>query len=250
MKPLVAGHRGAAGLAPENTLPSFLKAVELGAPMVELDARLTRDGEVVCFHDDRLERVTPERGLVSEWEWERLSAVPVMPGAFGGAYPDARIPLLRTVLDAVPDECRVLVELKPDAERGDYLVERALETVHRSGTAGRCRIISFDHGLLRLVRALTGGRSPAWRLGGLAGRRDGETAFSRAREVGAEALHVEYRLADEDLLRRAKEEGFLLNAWTVNSPEEVRRLAALGVDEITTDFPDMALEALKHRGGA
>src|SRR5687767_6359652 len=91
-EPVIAGHRGAMGMAPENTMPGFHKAVELGVRLVELDVRLTRDGKVVCFHDDRLDRVAAERGRVADWDWAALSKVPVMPGAFGGAYAEARIP--------------------------------------------------------------------------------------------------------------------------------------------------------------
>src|SRR3954447_16619904 len=110
MRPLIVGHRGAAAAAPENTLASFRKALDLGLRAVELDVRLTRDGLPVCFHDDRLERVTPERGLLADWDWGPLSSVPVLPGAFRGAYPDARIPLLETVLRELPADCRFLVE--------------------------------------------------------------------------------------------------------------------------------------------
>src|SRR4051794_35718365 len=92
--PLIVGHRGAAGLAPENTLAGFLKALELGVRCIEFDVRLTRDGAPVIFHDDRLDRVTAESGLVAERAWAELREVAVLPGAFGGAYPDARIPAL------------------------------------------------------------------------------------------------------------------------------------------------------------
>src|SRR5205814_8311490 len=117
MQPLIVGHGGPVALAPENTLPSVLRAVELGVRLVELDVRLTRDLVPVCMHDDRLDRTTAASGRVAEWEWEALSRVPVMPGAFGGAFPEARVPLLESVLTGLPADCRVLVELKADAER-------------------------------------------------------------------------------------------------------------------------------------
>ena len=240
MQPSIAGHRGAGGLAPENTLAGFLKAVELGVRLIELDVRLTRDGVLVCFHDDRLDRLTPERGPVAEWDWEPLSQVAVLRGTFRGAFPDARIPRLEDVFPALPPDCRFLVEIKPEPERTAEVAGATVETIRAAGAVERCRIISFDPEALRMARD----QAPEIPVGVLVGAREGGALLPRARELGAAALHPHFNLVNEELARAAREEGFLLNAWTVNTPEEVRRLAGLGVDEITTDFPDMALGAL------
>lgn len=237
-QPIIVGHRGAAGVAPENTLASFRRAVALGVRDLELDVHLTRDGFPVCFHDDRLERVTPGIGRVADLDWEALAALPVMPGGFGGSFPEARIPLLETVLTELP-ECRFVVELKADPERPGELVTRTLEVIRSAGAGDRCRLISFEPDLLRRARAA--GDLP---LGVLVGTRTAGELFPWAREVGAAALHPQHTLVDAALVSRAREEGFLINAWTVNHEEEVRRLAALGVDEITTDFPDRVLRAI------
>jgi glycerophosphoryl diester phosphodiesterase len=262
--PVIAGHRGAAGVAPENTLPAFLKAVELGVRLLELDVRLTRDGVPVCFHDERLDRVTPESGRIADWDWDRLATVPVMPGAFAAAYPDARIPRLSSVLAALPPDCRFLVELKADSERPEQLVRQTLEAIETAGALDRCRLISFDLDLLALV-AQSGVRGqgsgvgagdtsspvpdpwPPAPIGMLVGRRGQEDLVERAGDIGAVALHLQHSLVDEGLVQAVRERGFLLNAWTVNSAEEAHRLALLGVDEITTDYPDLISGVL--RGG-
>lgn len=231
----IAGHRGAAGIAPENTLASFRKTLELGVSLIELDVRLTRDGEVVCFHDDRLDRVTAERGLVSEWDWDALSRVEVLAGAFHGAYPGATIPRLAEVLRSLPSHCRFLVELKGEPVRPELLVERTLTAIEAAGAGDRCRIISFHPDLLRLAR-----RSPL-DLGVLVATRDATQLFPLARELKAQAIHPPHNLVTSQLVAEARDGGFLLNTWTVNTADEFRRLAALGVDEITTDYPDQAL---------
>ena len=187
----------------------------------------------------------------------------VLPGAFRGAYPDARIPLLETVLRELPADCRFLVELKPDPERAGELVRRTLDVIRQAGALARCRFISFDQELLRTLAAelpvqvsngkldsdpasgaevVQGGGRRA--LGVLAGARELGTLVSRALEVGAEALHAHHSGIDADLVRSAKDGGFLVSAWTVNTPEEVRRLAVLEVAEITTDDPATVLAAL------
>lgn len=234
MHPIIAGHRGAAGSAPENTLPAFRKAVEYGVRLLELDVRLTRDAQLVCFHDDRLDRVTAARGPVAEWDWARLAEVEVLPGAFRGAYPGTRIPLFAEVLAALPADCRFLVELKSEAVRPELLVERTLAEIYAASASERCRVISFDFHLLRLAR-----RS-SLDLGVLVSTRDAAQLFPRALELGARAVHPPYNLVNTPLVSQARDGGFLLNTWTVNSADDFRRLAALGVDEITTDHPDRA----------
>ena len=241
----VSGHRGASGCAPENTLAAFRKAVKLGVRLIELDVRLTRDGALICFHDGRLERLTPGWGPVAEEDWDALSQLPVLPGSFGGRYPDARIPLLSDVLKALPEDCEYLVELKPDPERPRQVVERTLATLGSAVT--RCRLLSFDQALLLWAREIG---PPGLRLSVLVGDSEREQLFPRARKVRAEAVHPHFTWVDEDFVRRAREEGFLVSAWTVNHEAEVRRLAELGVDEITTDYPRMALDVLGRDPGA
>jgi glycerophosphoryl diester phosphodiesterase len=231
----IAGHRGAAGIAPENTLASFRKTLELGVSLTELDVRLTRDGQVVCFHDDRLDRVTGERGPVSEWDWDALSRVEVLTGAFHGAYPGATIPRLAEVLQGLPAHCRFLVELKGEPVRPELLVEQTLAEIEAAEAGERCRIISFHPDLLRLAR-----RSPL-DLGVLVATREAAQLFPLARELKAQAVHPPHNLVTPALVAETRDGGFLLNTWTVNTADDFRRLAALGVDEITTDYPDQAL---------
>jgi glycerophosphoryl diester phosphodiesterase len=248
MQAVIVGHRGAAGLAPENTLESFRTAYDLGVRLLELDVRLTRDGAVVCFHDDRLDRVTDGQGPVADHDWDTLAALRVMSGAFRGAYPGARIPLLEQVLTDLPSDTAFAIELKAEPVRPDELVQRTLEIVRRAGAQQRVRYISFEASLLSLVRKYTpqdptpNTQHPA--LGFIVGRSAREALFPTGTAVGAAVLHPNLGMVDVELVRRAHEEGFLVNAWTVNTPEEVRRLADLGVDEITSDYPDMALRSL------
>jgi len=230
----VVGHRGAAGLAPENTLASFRKAYEYGVRLVETDVQLTADGVPILFHDDRLDRLTPERGPVRERTWDRLRELPILPGSFGGAYPEARIPTLDDLLRGMPDDTFFVVELKPEALRGEELVRRSLEAIRAAGVEARCCVISFDHDLLRLVRAA----DPEMALGVLVSPRDTHLLLPVAREVRAEAVHAQHTTVDEALVQAARDGGFRINAWTVNSGDEAPRFARMGVDEITTDYPD------------
>jgi len=239
--PRIVGHRGAAGLAPENTLEAFRTAYALGVRLLELDVRLSRDGRPVCIHDDRLDRLTDARGPVADYDWEDLRRFRVMPGAFREAFPETRLALLGEVLEQMPADARFLVELKADPHRPAELVRSVIETLEAAECADRCRLISFEQDLLRRLWALGAGR---WALGVIRGAREGGTLIGSAREVGAVAVHAQVGSLDEDMVRRAREEGFLVSAWTVNHAGEVRRLGLLGVDEIATDYPDMAISTL------
>lgn len=247
---IIVAHRGASGLAPENTLASFQKAIEVKAPWVELDVVLTRDGRAVCFHDNRLDRLTPEKGLITEWEWEPLSKLPVMPGAFNGQYPEARIPLLLDVLKTLPPHARFAVELKKELERPGLLVARTMEAVLAAGVLDRVRFISFEQDLLRRVRGwkADGRTGSDFPLGVIGSKKDRDQMIERAKEVKAAAIHLNFGGIDEAWRAQAREAGFLVNAWTVNTEGEWGRLAGLKVEEVTTDFPDRALAFYAAQG--
>lgn len=186
----IVGHRGAMGLAPENTLPSFELAFDLGADMVELDVQLTKDGRVVVFHDDLLDRTTDaaargRRGLgvgevtlaelreldAGRWFVEGLGRTPpphgptdaerrahVDPALARYASGEVRVPTLEEALRLVARrDRRVNVELKLIPRRDERLVHAAVEVVRGLGVEERTLFSSFDHQALALARRLAPG---------------------------------------------------------------------------------------------
>ncbi|HTE20028.1 MAG TPA: glycerophosphodiester phosphodiesterase, partial [Armatimonadota bacterium] len=190
------------------------------------------------------DRITQGQGPLAVWEWKRLAEVRFKSGNVAGDFADARIPLLSNALREIAPQCSVLVELKQDRTRPDELVRRTLEVVREAGDLLRCRFISFEQDLLLRLRDVARSEGLEAELGVLVDLNSVETLLPRAREVGARALHPKHTLIDEELMRAAREEGFRVNAWTVNTAEDIRRLARLGVDEITTDDPEHALQIL------
>jgi glycerophosphoryl diester phosphodiesterase len=234
---LVIAHRGASGTCPENTLASFRRAVALGAPMVELDVQLTRDGAVVVMHDWTLERTTDGAGAVRDRtlaEIERLDA-----GAwFGPAFRGERVPTLAAVLAAVP--VAVNVELKPVGDDG--LEGGALAVVEAADALGRVVFSSFDAAALERLRARSGAAAIAvlWESPAVTG------GLTLAERVGARALHLRKDAVTRESVDRAARVGLPVRAWTVNDPGESARLRATGVDGIFTDLPERFL----HTGDA
>lgn len=238
MPTVLAGHRGAAGLAPENTLESFELSVRLGTPWVELDVQPTRDGKIVCFHDGALDRVTPLSGPVVEREASELTQTLVLPGAFAGAYPSARIPLLSEALRIGAPNTRFFVELKSIPDGKTPFVRRVLDVVDDAGMSDQVRYISFDVEILRSLASQCPPRSGRSPIGILTSVREADRLLPLAHELRAEAIHAPFRVVTPELVASAHESGIEIAVWTVNEAVDFRRMADLGVDQVTTDYPD------------
>jgi glycerophosphoryl diester phosphodiesterase len=268
----VAGHRGAAGRAPENTCASFRLAWELGADMVELDVRLTADGYPIVLHDATLDRTTSGTGRVDERSLSEIGALDAG-SHFGPAFAGEHVPGLAEVLrdlspssspkrggesehqgsettpNAAPvpagaaqtDATRWLVELKRGAEPPERLVERAVAAIEAAGAAGVVRLISFDEVLL--AEGLR--QAPAIPRGIISGSDPG-FLLAVADRLQCVAIHPAGTLLTPELVARAHAAGRLVNTWTLNTIDAVREAARLGVAEITSDYPDVVIGALRE----
>lgn len=229
----VIAHRGASGTCPENTLPAFRRAVELGAPMIELDVQLTRDGEPVVMHDWTLDRTTTGRGAV---RCRTLAEVASLDAGrwFGPAFAGTRVPTLAEVLQQIP--IRINVELK--AAGDDGLERRALERVRRAGALGRVVFSSFDPASLERLRAL----SDAADLAVLWAGRSITRALALADRVAARSLHLRKGGGVPAAVAASHAAGLAVRVWTVNAPADFARLTAAGADGVFTDYPERFLQ--------
>jgi glycerophosphoryl diester phosphodiesterase len=217
--PARVAHRGAPREHPENTLPAFARALELGADGIELDVHATRDG-VVVVHHDAVPRATPSdsrlagRGI-AELSFDQLRRFTVASGI--------GIPTLADVLALVGHSAVVYVELK------GANIEREVLAVIQDHTA-RCAVHSFDHAAVARV----GNIAPGVRRGLLFSRHPGDPAAAM-RAAGALDAWPEWPLVDEAFVERVHEIGGEVIAWTVNDRAAVRRLMSIGVDGLCTD---------------
>jgi glycerophosphoryl diester phosphodiesterase len=233
-RPLVFAHRGGAGLAPENTMAAFDRAVALGADGLELDVRLSRDGVVVVHHDRTLERTTPLRGPVAERHAAELAA--------------AHVPALADVLGAFRD-VRVIVEMKVNDRAFAHAV---VDVLRRADAIDRVCLGAFGRRVLREARAI----EPS--IATSAAREEVRWALyrSRFRWPVRHAAYAGYqvpevagftRVVSERFVRDANAAGLGVQVWTVNTEEDARRLLAWGVDAIITDRPDVMVPLLRSR---
>ena len=237
--PLAFAHRGGAGDAPENTMPAFARAVELGFHYVETDVHVTADGVLLAFHDTVLDRVTDRTGAVAALPWSEVRRARV-----GGTEP---IPRLEELLGTWP-ALRVNIDPKHDGA-----VDALARAIERTGAIDRVCVGSFSDRRLRRLRRRLGPRLCS-SLGPLG------TARARLASLGVPAgtlpapcLQVPVRqgrvtLVDERFVQFAHRRQLQVHVWTIDEADEMERLLDLGVDGIMTDRPTVLRGVLERRG--
>lgn len=255
--PLTFAHRGGAGLWPENTLEAFRGAIELGCTHVETDVRMTRDGEIVVFHDENLERTTNGTGRVSAHTLAQLRRLDAgyrfspQAGGFPRRGQGVVIPTLAELV-ALSDSVRFNVEIK---ERGPFDLPRALfGFIERHGIGDRIVVAAERHELMTAFRRLSQGR-----IATSASRRECQQFWfaSRLRATGFlrlpyQALQIPVRAGNltvvtPELLDAAHRDGLAVHVWTIDDEAEMLRLLDLGVDGLMSDHPDRLRQVVLER---
>ena len=236
-------HRGASRRAPENTLPAFELAVELGADGVELDVQRTADGELVVIHDETVDRTTSGTGAVASLTSDEIRALDASAGL--GGFGGTRVPTLRDVLELLRGTgLRVNVEMKNSIQRYPGMERQALELVEAMGMREQVVWSSFHHGS---VLSLAGDLAPAQLallMSDVLVR-----PWNYAAELGVGAIHPGLHLLQErDFVEHAHEAGLQVRTWTVDEPEHLQMVAESGVDAIITNVPDVARALVKQQG--
>lgn len=232
-RPWVYGHRGSSG-APENTLASFEKAALDGADGIELDVRLSADGELVVVHDAAFDRVTHGRDhrRVAELPYEEIRRIDVGAGEYA--------PRLSEVLGlARARHLRVNVEIKhgvPQRLRLAHAVARQLSTIDPFLPI---IVSSFDPFILATFATLL----PRMPRALLVHRSKWSTLALETGKAWRDGLHVERTLTRDETMKRLMRRGLLVNVWTVNDVREAIDLAAIGIDGIITDVPGLVRAA-------
>jgi glycerophosphoryl diester phosphodiesterase len=228
--PLVVGHRGACGLAPENTLVSLQRALADGADWVEFDLRFSRDGEPVLLHDATLDRTTDGTGPVADKDFAALRRHDA--GSwFDSAFRSERIPTLGEALGLLAGRAGANIEIKDPGKSVAAGIGRVIEEVRSAGTA-RWMISSF-HSVL-VAEAVRQG-APT----GLLVRRGTSRPAGRAERIGAGTLILSTRQAGPRRAASARRRSLAAWIYTVNERGEFERAARWGFDAVIGDRPDL-----------
>lgn len=244
-------HRGGSGLAPENTIAAFDHAMALGVDGLELDVQLSRDGVVVVHHDATLSRTTDLVGPVAGKTADELARADAA-CRFRASIPSSRpwagdgpvgVPSLADVLQRYRD-ARVIIELKQNHRA---LAEAVLAAVRTADADERVCLGSFGRRVLRVVRQM------APHVATSAAREEVRWALYRS-WVRWPVSRVQYsgyqvpewagatRVVSRRFVRDAHNAGLGVQVWTVDSPDDARRLLDWGVDAIITDRPDLMVD--------
>lgn len=239
-RPIVIAHRGASAEAPENTLAAFELAIRRGADAIELDVRLSADGEAVVIHDATTGRTTERRGEVRRLRLETLKTLDA--GSwFSAAFPQERIPTLDEVLGLVDRKVGVNIELKPmrDRSEGVRLVRRCIEVVRRHDAHSSVLLSSFQHSLLRLVKEFRAELVTGVLYHPL--RHAGRRVSTLARRVGAEFFVCDVRSLGAKIGNQALKAGLYLAVYTIDTEKHLKRALSFGIHGIVTNDPGRIL---------
>ncbi len=221
---IIIGHRGAAGLMPENTLSSFKKAIEMGVDMVEFDVHKCRSGELVVIHDFTLKRTTNLNGYIKNKTLEQLKSA--------NAGNGETIPTLDESLQLINAGCRINIELKGRdcytelADRIEYQLNS------NNYNPGHFLVSSFNHRQLTKFHNIM-----PWINTAVLVAKPTRASLKLASGLKAESINVDYRSVDSNTVELIHNAGFRIYAYTVNSDSHKEKMKRLGVDGVFTNFP-------------
>ena len=236
-EPLIVAHRGASRDAPENTIPAFQLAWEQGADAIEADFHLSKDGEIVCFHDADTERVAGTQLVVRQSTLAELKQLDV--GATHGvAFNGTRIPTIAEVFATIPQGKKIFIEVKCGAE----IIPTLLNEIDQSGlTQEQIVVISFNKQVIQQLKIKAPQYKASW-LCSFKKQETGEitpalaTVLKTLKQIQADGLSSNTAVP-ASVIEAVSQQGYEWHVWTINDLNTARRMQALGVLSITTDVP-------------
>ncbi len=245
-KPSIVAHRGCSGAAPENTLAAFQMAAALGADMIELDVRMSRDGELMVIHDRRVDRTTDGSGSVfrkSAADLQTLDAGSWYARRFTGE----KIPSLRTVFRLLPHRIGLNIEVKTDGDRrrGGLLAQELGRLIRKESRGRQVLVSSFDHRFLVKFHLLC----PSVPTGALylAVRDFGKKPSRIGMQTGAHAFICSRAQVRKRFVTDAHTHRMVVAVYGVNRRSQLARMLELGVDAVITDHPGQMMRLLLSR---
>lgn len=237
MSTQIWAHRGASGYAPENTLEAFRMAIDMKADGIELDVHMSRDGELVVIHDEKVDRTSNGNGRIADLDFAKLRELDFSCGM--EKYRGAKIPTLLEVYELIkPTDLFINVEIKCDIVIYWGIWNKLYELERETGMQGRILYSSFNHYVLMEMRKL----DPNAQIGLLYSCAIVDP-WVYASYLHANALHPHYlALKAPGMLEGCRQARIDLNTWTVNDPAAVRMLINENIHAIITNYPDMAVK--------
>lgn len=230
----VTAHRGYSAAYPENTIPAFKGAIQVGADWAELDVQQTADGEVIVMHDSNLKRTTGLDKEVWQVTWDEIKELD-NGSWFDKKYQTVRIPTLEEVLKVCRGKIHLNIEIKPSGHDKD-LEEQVAKLLKKYHMRDTCVVSSLKYDSLRKIKEADDSI---------------ETAYITSVSYGnftnleyADGYSVESTLLSKSFINKAQKAGKQIYVWTVNSEERLEKVVGMGIDNVITDDPVMAKELI------
>ncbi|MBT4096261.1 MAG: hypothetical protein HOM68_16430 [Gemmatimonadetes bacterium] len=227
---VVVAHRGDSGNHPENTRAAFEAAVALRVECIELDVHLSRDGELVIIHDDRVDRTSDGSGEVSDLTWSQIKTLDA--GLwFGAAFAGERFLTLDEALELIPEPIRLNVHIKTSAETLESVTRSTVSILHKRGLLERA-YVAGDETTLSMARSECE-HIEICNLSVL----PAEDYVARSASIGCRILQPGHAMTDTALVEAAHARHMLVFPFFADEPDEMQRLIDCGVDGILTNEP-------------
>ncbi len=239
---MVTAHRGFSGAAPENTWLAFQKAIEIGADMLELDVRFSRDREIVVIHDETVDRTTNGRGKVFDYSLKDLRRLNAG-SSFSPQSAPENIPILKEILELAKGKIPVNIEIKNPNESGYSildLTDRTLEEVKKAGMLSQVIFSCFNPQALERIKEV---EPRVWMA--LLYHEDWKSVRDVTQEKDYRILNLRHIYVTENKIKQIHKAGMKVNVYTVNAEEEMKQFIRWDVDGIITNHPDKLIRILQ-----
>ncbi|NND05813.1 MAG: hypothetical protein HKN87_05495 [Saprospiraceae bacterium] len=231
LQPHFIAHRGASYLAPENSKASMNLAWELKAAGAECDVMLTRDHQVILFHDKDGKRLLDRDLVISETDYDDVKKLPLkLKDGNLAKYQGATIPLLKDILVDLPKNQLLVIEIKDKIEILPHL-KKVVDTHWKQGSIA---FIAFDYNTILEIKKLYP-KVPCYYLSSTI--EDIEKRFEGIKTSDLDGVDLNFNIIDAKLVKRFRDVNKEVWCWTVNTPEDASKMLELGVSYITTDRP-------------
>lgn len=230
-------HRGASGKghSPENTIAAFREAINIGADCVECDVHCTKDGQVVVMHDSTLNRTTNKKGTIAEMTLEEVKQADA--GSwFSSLFTGERVPTLGELLELTKGKVINVIEIKPN-----NITKRVIEEVEKANAVNEVILQSFYPEAVKaafeinpkIPRALLlSGQLQVMRISSIM------DLIYQTTQVGASTLNLPYKIITQNLIKESHKRGMNVWAWTVDDESDMKSLINIGIDGITSNYPE------------
>lgn len=239
---MICAHRGASGMAPENTIAALRLAVDAGATMVELDVQVTRDDTLVVFHDDTLERTTNGYGALCEKTYDELYALDA--GSwFGRQFAGQHIPRLQQALDVLAGKVYLNIEIKPMHANLEHAraIAAIVNLIDQYQMAPYTAFSSFDHSALVYIKSIKSTlHTVALNIPG-----DNRLPSRVIKTCGADGYGCSLEELNAERSENCHHHRIPLGVYTVNTPQELEYALSLGVNGVVSNEPSIIADHYK-----